>query len=105
MSLKTCKFEDKSRPYKLQCYWDHSEYWGESWILEETCCYSDFSERPSANAGVKNPSKSYNIFRRQNSTDFDNEDIICLAYIFDKTKWKENNYIGTSSDELRKLYT
>ena len=25
-----------------------------SWILEETCCHSNSSEEPSANAGVKN---------------------------------------------------
>ena len=33
---------------------DRPEYWGESWRLEEICCYSDSSERPSASAGVKN---------------------------------------------------
>ena len=26
----------------------------ESWRLEETCCHSDSSEKPSANADVKN---------------------------------------------------
>ena len=30
------------------------EYWEESWRLEETCCHSDSSEKPSASAGVKN---------------------------------------------------
>ena len=29
-----------------------TEAWDESWRLEETCCYSDTSEKPSANAGV-----------------------------------------------------
>ena len=28
------------------------EYWEESWRLEETCCHSNSSERPSANADV-----------------------------------------------------
>ena len=30
----------------------------ESWRLEETCCYSDSSEKPSANTGVKDSQKS-----------------------------------------------
>ena len=30
------------------------EYWEESWRLEGTCCHSNSSERPSANAGEKN---------------------------------------------------
>ena len=30
------------------------ESWDESWRLEETCCHSDSSEKPSANADVKN---------------------------------------------------
>ena len=33
--------------------WDQSEYWEESWRLE-TCYHSDSSERPFANANVKN---------------------------------------------------
>ena len=31
-----------------------AKYLEESWRLEETCCHSNFSERPSANADVKN---------------------------------------------------
>ena len=34
---------------------ERAEYWEESWRLEETCCHSNFSERPSAYAHVKNP--------------------------------------------------
>ena len=30
------------------------ESWDESWRLEETCCYSNSSEKPSANTDVKN---------------------------------------------------
>ena len=30
------------------------EYRKDYWRPEETCCYSDLSEGPSANAGVKN---------------------------------------------------
>ena len=29
--------EDEWRPSKLQHYWERSEYWEESWRLEETC--------------------------------------------------------------------
>ena len=35
-----------------------TEYWEESWRLEETCCHSNFNEKPSANAGVKNSQRS-----------------------------------------------
>ena len=34
------------------------EYWEEWWRFEETCCHSDSSENPSANAGVKISGKS-----------------------------------------------
>ena len=37
-----------------QYCWDRPEYIEDSRRLEETCCYSDFSRKPSANAGVKN---------------------------------------------------
>ena len=39
---------------KLLHYWEWSEYWEKSWWLEETCCHSNFSERPSANDDMKN---------------------------------------------------
>ena len=42
---------------KQQHYWKWPEYWEESWDLrrlEETGCLSISSERPSANADVKN---------------------------------------------------
>ena len=50
----TWKLEDEWRQSKLQHFWERSEYWEESWRLEETCCNSNFSERPSAIADVKN---------------------------------------------------
>ena len=34
--------------------WERPEYWEESWRLEESCCHSNISERPSVNANVKN---------------------------------------------------
>ena len=42
------------RPSKQQHYWERSEYWEESWRLEETCCHSNSSGRPSTGADVKN---------------------------------------------------
>ena len=36
------------RPSKLQYYWEWPEYCEESWRLEETCCHSNSSEKPSA---------------------------------------------------------
>ena len=50
----TWRLKDERRPSKLQHYWKRSEYWEESWRLEETCCHSNFSERPSADADTKN---------------------------------------------------
>ena len=34
------------------------QYREEFWILEKTCCHSEFMENPSVNAGVKNYQKS-----------------------------------------------
>ena len=45
---------------KLQHYWERPEYWEESWRLEETCCHSNSSERPSVSADVKNSNNNNN---------------------------------------------
>ena len=42
---------------KLVHYWERPEYWEDSWKLGETCCHSNSSERPSANADMKNPNE------------------------------------------------
>ena len=39
---------------KWQHFWERPESWDESWRLEETCCHSNSSEKPSANTDVKN---------------------------------------------------
>ena len=52
--LEDLELEHEWRPSKLQHYWERPEYWEESWRLEETRCHLNSSERPSANAGVKN---------------------------------------------------
>ena len=52
--LKSRESENEPMPFKLHYCWDQREYWEESWKPEESCCHSDSSERPLANAGVKN---------------------------------------------------
>ena len=59
---RTWKWEEEWRPSKLQHYWDRLEYWEESWRLEESCCHSNSSGKPSANAGLKNSQELNNIF-------------------------------------------
>ena len=51
---------------KLQLYQDRPEYWEESWRLKETWCHSNFSEKLSANAGVKNSQKGDNNNNKAN---------------------------------------
>ena len=43
--------------------WYRSEYWDESRRLEEICCHSNFSEKASANTGVKDSEKSKIMIR------------------------------------------
>ena len=50
----TWRLEEERRLSKLHHYWERPDYWEESWRLEDTCCHSDFSERPSVDADVKN---------------------------------------------------
>ena len=38
---------------KWQHCWERPKSWDESWRLEETCCHSNSSEKPSANIDVK----------------------------------------------------
>ena len=42
------------RPSKLQHFWERLDYWEESWRLGVTCCHSNSSKKPSANADKKN---------------------------------------------------
>ena len=55
---RTWKLEDEWKLSKLQHCWERPEYWEESWRLEETCCHSNKSWKPSANAHLKNSQKS-----------------------------------------------
>ena len=45
--------KDEWRPSKLLHYGEQPENWEESWRLEETCCHSNSSERPSADTDMK----------------------------------------------------
>ena len=51
---RTWKLVDEWRPFKLQDYWEQPEYWEGLWRHEETCCFSNSSEKPSATTDVKN---------------------------------------------------
>ena len=53
---------------KLLHCWDRPEYWEESWILEETCCHSNSSEKSIANSGVKNSQRTNKLIIRSNLT-------------------------------------
>ena len=52
--MEELKISGKLRPSRTLHYQDRREYREESWRPEETCCHLDSSERPPANAGVKN---------------------------------------------------
>ena len=47
------------------------EYWEESWRLEETCCHSNSSEKPSAKTDAKN-SKGINSSSNNNNNNNNN---------------------------------
>ena len=63
--LKGLEDLEVGRPSKLQYYTERPEYWEDSWRLEETWCHSNPSEKPSANADVKN-SKRVNNNKNKN---------------------------------------
>ena len=60
------KLAAERRPSKQQHYWKWPEYWEESWRLEETCCHSDFREKPSAIVDVKSSNKWIIIMWKSN---------------------------------------
>ena len=59
---------DECRPSKRPHYWKRPEYWEESWRLEETCCHSNSSEKPSAKADAKNSKGVNNNNNNNNKT-------------------------------------
>ena len=67
--LEDLEIRGRVGPFKLLHYWDRPEYWEDSWRLEGTCCHSNLSERPSANAGVKNSQLSKIIVKIGQNTE------------------------------------
>ena len=65
----TSQYDDEGRPSKLLHYWERPECWEGSWRLEKTCCHSNSSEKPSANANVKN-SQEVNNNNNNNKIDW-----------------------------------
>ena len=55
-------------------FWEPLEYWEESCRLEETCCHSNSSERPSALADGKN-SKGVNNYNNDNNINNNNNNL------------------------------
>ena len=55
--LEDLEFGGRVETIQWQHYWEGPEYW-ESWTLGKTCCHSNSSEKPSANADVKNSNES-----------------------------------------------
>ena len=58
--LEDLEIGGRGETIQMTAFFDRPEYWEASWRLEETCCLSNPSEKPSANAGVKNLKKSNN---------------------------------------------
>ena len=55
------KLADEWRPSKTIALLRRPEHWEESWRLEEICCHSNSSEKPSAYTDVKNSERvNYN---------------------------------------------
>ena len=86
------------RQFKQQHYWKRPEYWEESWRLEETCCHSISSERPSANADVK-------TLTNNNNNNNNSCQLGCARWPQNKTEkmWKEGKYLDLAR-ELKKLW-
>ena len=51
--LEDFEVRARVRPSRLQYYQDRPEYWGEFQRLRESSFHSDYSEKPTANVGVK----------------------------------------------------
>ena len=61
--LEDLEIEDMWKSSKLQHCWDRLEYWEESRRPKESWYHSDSSEKPPANAGMKNSQKSKMIIK------------------------------------------
>ena len=66
------KLADVWRPSKRQHYRRRPEYSEEYWRLEETCCHSNPSKKPSPNADLKNSKRVNNNNNDNNNNDNNN---------------------------------
>ena len=81
------------------------EYWEESWRLEESCCHSNSSERPSANADVKNSNNNNNNKHPRLITAAGNTCVHTEKQEkLENGNGKKNNCMDTSSDKLTRLH-
>ena len=71
----------------IQHYWQRPEYGEESWRLEETCCHSNSSQKPSANTDVKNFQRLNNNNNNNNNNNPENKN------------GKKNDSMDISSDK------
>ena len=55
---RICKSVVKSKPPKLQHWWNRQEYLEKSWRPEKTWCHSIFSKRLSKKAGLEKHERS-----------------------------------------------
>ena len=58
--LEDLEIRGRVETIQLQHCWDRPEYWEAYWRLAGTCSHSNSSEKPSANAGLKNSKRSNN---------------------------------------------
>ena len=65
--LEELELVEEWRQSKQQHYWEQPEYWEESWRLQENCCHSNSSERPSADADVNNTNGDSNNNNNNNN--------------------------------------
>ena len=99
--LKGLEIRGRVRPSKLQHCKERLEYWEESWRLEETCRHSNSSEKPLANADVKNcQGVNDNDNNSENKTveHEDDCDINCILFVWNvpkklrkKSNWKSKD--------------
>ena len=82
------KLADEWRPSKRQHYWERQEYCEDSRRLEETCCHSNSSERPSVNADVKN---SKGVNNSNNNNNNNNNDDIDTILTLEREKIEKGN--------------
>ena len=88
------EIEGPNKPLKLERCWYRPEYWEVSWWREETCCHSDFSENPPANAVVK--------IRRKEDYDDTNYDW-CFWNCSQRTRGQEKLFLSERIETIQSI--